>query len=49
MKLNELKDMNRYKLTWLFVKKCLIQNRVPGTIVQMKPKREESIVFRRRK
>ena len=49
MKVKDLKTMNKWKLIWKLFYNIIIRDRVMGTIVQMFPVRDETIVFRKRK
>ena len=48
-KVQQLNKDNKWKLMWILFKEIIIKNKIMGTIVQMKPHREENIVFRKRR
>ena len=49
MLFKELNKMSKWELMKLFTQKILMENRIPGVICARFPKKEESIVFRKRK
>ena len=49
MLFKDLNKMTKWELMKLFTQKIVIEDRIPGVLTQMKPKREDNIVFRKRK